>query len=386
MEEKMMILKMLEEGKITAEEAYKLMESLDKTKGADSDTNRTSKAEQSNFSDKLDDTINKFSKKAEKFADKFGPDFISKVESVSTDFANAAVKFADKIVNYINSGFNNSDVYKSITKNYSFPLGADDKVKLIIRTQNVSITTNCTDASEVSMEMKLKCLFENPDIDSFISTKYENGVIYLQTDFPIRTWGSMIINLPKNVEVIEAETSNSKCVLEGFKGEALYCTTSNGKIELKNCHAGELKARTNNSKIYVYGLKSDKAEIHTSNSNIEIENSILGKLMSDTSNGTITLNGFDSPDMGEASYKLHTSNGRIIIYLPKNSSSGYKVKARTSLGNINISNLGSSYIIDRGEGNTRAEATITSTNYESFSKRLFIEASTSNSSINIMDV
>jgi len=385
MEEKIMILKMLEEGKITSEEALKLLESLEKTNRTDSAANRTDKAEENDFTDKFEDKINKFSKKAEKFADKFGPDFIAKVESVSTDFANAAVKFADKIVNYINSGFNNSDVYKSITKNYNFPIGADEKVKLIIRTQNVSINTNYTDASEVSMEMKLKFFFEEPDIDTFISTKYENGVVYLHTDFPIRTWGSMTINLPKNVEAIEAETSNSKCIFDGFKGKALYCTTSNGKIELMNCYAAELAARTNNSKIYVYDSKSDKAEIHTSNSNIEIENSAFGKLTSDTSNGTITLNRFDCPDIGEASYKLRTSNGKINIYLPKNSSSGYKIKARTSLGNINISNLDSSYVIDRGEGNMRAEASITSTNYESFSKRIYIEASTSNSSINIIN-
>lgn len=383
MEEKIMILKMLEEGKITSEEALKLLESVEKAKLSDSDTIKMNKTEQSNSSDKFNDTINKFSKKAEKFADKFGPDFIAKVESISTDFANAAVKFADKIVNYINSGFNNSDVYKTITKNYCFPLGTDENVKLIIRTQNLSITTNYTDTSEVTMEMKLNFLFESTDIDSFISAKYENGVIYLHTDFPIRTWGSLIINLPKNVEVMEVETGNSKCILEGFRGKVLNCSTSNGKIELKDCHASELKARTNNSKIYVYGLKSDKAEIHTSNSNIEIENSFFGKLVSNTSNGSITLSRFDSPDIGEALYMLHTSNGKIKINLPKNNSSGYKIKARTSLGNINISDLGSSYIIDRGEGNIKAEAAITSTDYESFSKRLFIEASTSNSSINI---
>lgn len=401
MDEKMMILKMLEEGRITSEEALKLLESLEKTNATDSDTIKTDKTEHNNYNDKFNEKnekfneknekfnekfnekMNKFSKKAEQFADKFGPDFISKVESVSSDFAEAAVRFADKIVNYINSGFNSTDIYKTATKNFNFPVCGDELVKVVIKTQNLSVTTDYTDSSEITMDMNLKLLFEEEEIDKYIFTKVENGVIYLYTDFPIRTWGSLAISLPKNAEAIEIETSNSKCMLENFKGKILHCTSSNGRIEIKGCEAEDLNARTNNGRINIFDTKCHKAEIHTSNGNIEIERSFFDRLMSDTSNGSISLYNFDCISDGEASYTLQTSNGKIKINLPKNNGSGYKINARTSLGNINISNLDSTYIIDRGHGNIKAEAAIASSGYESYAKKLNIEATTSNSSINI---
>jgi len=380
-EEKIMILKMLEEGKITSEEALKLLESIEKT-GI-----KTDKADQINYdenlNEKFNEKINKFTKKAEKFADKFGPDFISKIESVSSDFADAAVKFADKMVNYINSGFSNSDIYKTATKNFCFPINDNDIGKLVIKTQNLSVTTDYTDSNEITMDMKVKLLFEEENVDKFIFTKTENGVIYLYTDFPIRTWGSLAISLPRSIENLEIETSNSKCILENFKGKILHCSTSNGKIEINGCQIEDLNAITSNSKINIFDSSSHKAKIHTSNSNIEIKNSFFDDFISYTSNGSINLSNFDCLSGGEASYMLQTSNGKIKIQLPKNNSSGYKIKARTSLGNINTSNLDSSFIINKGHENIKAEADIVSNGYESFSKKLCIEASTSNSSINI---
>ncbi|MDD4834267.1 MAG: DUF4097 family beta strand repeat-containing protein, partial [Lutispora sp.] len=116
---------------------------------------------------------------------------------------------------------------------------------------------------------------------------------------------------------------------------------------------------------------------------IELDNSAFDKLKSNTSNGSIYLNRFDSINDGEAEYMLQTSNGKIKITLPKNNSSGYSINARTSLGNINIPELEPNYIINRKNGNMRAEASVISSNFETFAKKILIEAVTSNSSINI---
>lgn len=383
MEEKIMILKMLEEGKITSEEALKLLNSVEKPKAEEKNSYKDFKTEQSSPNVKFNDTINKFSKKAEEFADKFGPDFVSRVESVSSDFAEAAVKFADKVVNYVSTGFNNSDIYKTITKNYTFPIESNENIKVILSAQNLAVLASPSDSSEVSMNIKLNFLFEAADIDKYLSARFENGVIYLNTDFPVRTWGTLEIKLPANIGSFEIETSNSKCIIQDLKGEYLHCNTSNGKIEVKGCQWQRLNARTNNSKILISDTKAIYAAVDTSNSNIELDHSSFDRLKSSTSNGGINLTHFDLIDTTDAEYMLQTSNGKIKIILPKNNSSAFKINARTTLGNINISELDSSYIIDRRNGNMKGEAFITSSGYEACTKKILIEASTSNSSINI---
>ena len=59
---KMMILKMLEEGKINSEEAIKLLESLERTDHSGYKASKNSKDEQTDSTTKFNDTINKFSK------------------------------------------------------------------------------------------------------------------------------------------------------------------------------------------------------------------------------------------------------------------------------------------------------------------------------------
>lgn len=384
MEEKMMILKMLEEGKITSDEALRLLDSLENKNTKDKNNFKEFKSEPNHSNAKFNDTINKFSKKAEEFADKFGPDFVSKVESISGDFADAAVKFADKVVSYINSSFSNTDIYKTVSKNYSFPIEGSEKVKVMLRTQNLAVTAGSTDSSEVSLNMKLNVLFENADdIGKYISARYENGVIYVSTDLPVRTWGTLEIKLPKAFENLEVETSNSKCIVEGLMGTALHCNTSNGKIEIRDCEWEKLNAKTNNSKILILNTKAQYASADTSNSSIELDNSSFDRLKSTTSNGSINLAHFNSIKSAEAEYMLQTTNGKIRINIPKNSNSGYKINARTTIGNINISELESSYLIERKTGSMNAQASIITSNYDNCPGRISIEAVTSNSSINI---
>lgn len=379
MEEKILILKMLEEGKITSEEALKLLESLGK------DNEERNYEEKNTPDSKLNDTINKFSKKAEKFAEKIGPDFISRVENVSTDFADAAVKFADKMVGFFSNGFSNADIYKTVSKNFSFPINNPEKLRIILKTQNLAITANASDTSEVSLNMKLNLLDEITDVDKHITALAEDDIINIETNFPSKVWGKLEIRVPKNMEIFQIESSNSKCSIEDLKAKSLYCNTSNGKIEFLNCSCQTLQAKTNNGKIIMSHSQATCATLDTSNGGIEMENSCFDKLKSYTSNGNIYLSHFYSINPGEAVYDLQTTNGKIKITLDKDSNIAYKINADTTLGNINISDLEPSYIIDRNNSNMKASASVVSGFYNNAENKMFIEAATTNASINIIN-
>lgn len=376
MEEKLIILRMLEEGKITSEEALRLLEPLSKEQ---------KQRKNQPIDDKLNDTINKFSKKAEKFAEKIGPDFISRVESVSADFADAAVKFADKMVDFFGSGFSSNEAYKTVLRSLSFPISNQENIKVVLKTQNLTVSVDAADNQEILLDMKLNLLDGKNDIDKFIETRTEGNIIYINTQFPSKTWGKLDIKLPRNVDKFQIQTINSKCFLDNLKTSYLYCNTSNGKIEIKNCSCEKLQVMTNNGKIIISNTKALHADADTSNGNIELNNSFFDSLKSTTNNSNIYLSNFNSINAEEAKYELQTSNGKIKIGLSKDHNIAHKINANTSVGNINISELDPSYIIERDSDNMKTQVTLTSNAYQESDKKISINAMTSNSSIYIIN-
>ena len=377
MEEKVLILKMLEEGKINTEEALRLLDSLEKNKKqGPGHFNRdiTSK--------RLNETINEISKRAEKFAEKFGPDFISKVENVSNDFADAAVKFADKMVGYINSGIRNIEKYNTITKTYSFPI-TNDNISIRLNSQNIRITVDRTNLQDVTMKLVLNLFDDEVDIENYIKFETTDDLISFVTRFPVNVWGKLDISIPENINEFTVDTTNSKCRFEDIHTSVLKVLTTNGKIEFEKCNIGKLSAKTNNGKIQIEKTFASSASIATSNSGIEIRDSSFDSLNSLTSNNYISLNKITSIEAGEAQFFTETTNGRIIIVLPDSEDTAYKINAATSVGNVNMANLESSYIIEENDDNMQKETIITANNYDSSEKRILISASTTNSSVNI---
>ncbi len=381
MEERLLILKMLEEGKITAEEAMKLLETFDKK----NTSSKTYEKEKDTTAYKLNQTINEFSKKAEKLADKLGPDFISKVENVSSDFAEAAVKFADKLVNYLGTGINSIDKYNSITKDYSFPVNNED-LKLQIKTQNIKVYTKSTNLDEIKMQLKLNLYDETLDTDKYINIESDEESLGFFTDFPSKVWGKLEVSIPNNIKEISIETTNAKCGFNDIKSCKLECTASNGKIEVDGCKADLMNLKTNNAKIQIEDTIALEAIMETTNANIEIENSSFDDLKSNTTNNGIYLMNFNSIRDGESNYDLQTTNGKIRIALPKAeiNETAYKINAKTSLGSIHIVQLDPSYNVDKYDGNMKEEATITGPNFEKAEKKIKISAATTNSSITVL--
>ncbi len=370
-----MILKMLEEGKITADQAMKLLESIDAgDKSYINDEEKTSNS-------RINRKINEFSKTAEKIADKFGPEFISRVENVSSDFADAALKFADKMVSYVSGGISSFESYNTVTKKFSYPI-ENNKINVKIKTQNVKIAVKESKERDISIKLQLNLIDDADDLDNYIHSEYAEGLLNFATDFPYKIWGKLEILVPEGVDALIIETSNSKCQFDNIHGEKLSCITTNGKIEITECFFGKIHGETNNAKIQIVKTESSEAILDTSNAGIELNNSYFNKLKSHTSNGSIMLTNSQAQEPGEANYELITSNGKISIDLYQNDDQAYKVKARTSLGNINLSQL-SSYYVERNDTNMQSEVVITSKNYEYAENRMIINAATTNSSINI---
>lgn len=403
MEEKMMILNMLQEGKITAEEAAKLLEAIEKGKANDADyANRRNNL-------KLDEKMNKLGEKASKLAEqftekanklaeqftenvnnnkgkindaeRFASDFSKRMEVVGSEIAESAVKFADRLVSQLGGIFDVSGEKCKITSNYIYPVTGTPNIN--IDTHNFTVKVNTTDTQNIALNMYVNSDILDISIDEFFKADINGDSFSFTTNFPGRTWGNIELLVPKTVGELNITTENAKCELNDLFYDVLKCRTSNAKITCSNCHGKTAEAVTNNGKISLEDFSARAAVMHTSNSKLELERCKLDTLEAMTSNGAIQLFGIGKLEAAEARYDLNTSNGRIAIELDKNEDYGYMVDAYTSLGGIHITLPEMSYFVDKKSSSIKSTAMVKSTNFDSAENKVFIKANTSNAAISI---
>ncbi|MDF2590601.1 MAG: hypothetical protein K0S75_67 [Clostridia bacterium] len=390
MEEKMLILKMLQEGKITAEEAHKLLESIDtNTSSFESDARKYEKRfeekmqglhqKASKVAEKLGNSLNNGAEKFGSNSEKFGDDFAKRMESFGNDIADSAVKFSDKLVNYLGNFIDMGNDKYQYNKNYMYPLS--DNTELSIETSNFAVIVSPTTESDLMINLYINSSTPNLVLDEFLRVDQVNNKFSFKTQFPSRTWGKIEVLVPKHLSSLNIVTTNGKCELSDITADYFMPSTSNGRISLLNCQSKSVKASTSNGKIIVSGTSSEIADFTTSNGKIEIEDCKFDKLDAKTSNGAILLDGIYKVNSKEGNYNLRTSNGKITISLNNSDTCGYMIDATTSVGNISVDLPQLNYFIDKKSFSMQSVAQVKSSNFDSIEDKIFINTHTSNSSI-----
>lgn len=416
MEEKMLILKMLEEGKITADEALKLLAALEKTDTnttpSDSKINEIKDELTTKLNDmKIDEKLNKFSEKASKLAENFGEkagklagqigesinsekitnnterfaeEFSKRIESLGQDIAESAAKFANTLGGQLCNLFDYTyDKYK-YSSVYTYP--ADEGTSVFVKTSNFNIRVNPGDTKEIII--KIFANSDSPDltIDKYFKTISEEKAYTFSTEFPKRTWGRIEITIPKEMDILNFCTENAKCDINGIGARLLSCTTANGKVLLTKCTAEEIKLLTDNERIVLDEVSARTANIRTSNSKIVIDDSRLDNIDAKTSNASIIMNASRKGDSLSSNYILNTSNGKIDIELVEAEDFEYMVDAHTTISNIDVQLKNLTYTMDKHGMGTQNTAQIKSENFDTASNRITIKANTSNAAIHIKNI
>lgn len=177
-EEKILILKMLEEGKINSEEAARLIEAVEPVnKGAQSDNTANSSRQQKkvNFSDevsKVKDKLNDWKKDLknnynQKDFDRTIEEFSTKAEKVGRTLANTTIGIADKVVDFVSSfvdtnSFNIFGKYKAVEK--SFETGdIAEGMTLDVEGVNGNILVKKHMDNKVIIKSTIRSPYENAD-------------------------------------------------------------------------------------------------------------------------------------------------------------------------------------------------------------------------------
>lgn len=416
MEEKMLILKMLQEGKITTEDAVKLLDALEKSgtsaTGSNSKINEFKDELTAKLNEmKIDERLNKFGEKASKIAEtlgekagklagqlgeninpekigsnteKFTEEFTKRMESLGQDIAESASKIADTFASQLDGLFESSFEKYRYNSSYTYPMS--ESFNVYINTSNFSLKVFSGDTNEMKVSIFANSNTPQLAVDEYFKVITEDGNYRLSTEFPGRTRGRIELQLPKGIEVLSVSTDNARCEFIGLDTQKLSCSTSNGKVSLADCSGEEIEVLTDNEKLILSNVTARAAIIRTSNSKISMEGCHLDNIDARTSNGAILVDTSRKGESISSNYIFTTSNGKIDLGTSASEGLEYMVDAHTTMGSIDVNLANLTYSMDKKNIGMQSTAEIKSENFDTVSDKMTIKAVTSNAPISIYQV
>lgn len=398
-EEKLLILKMLEEGKISSDEAAKLLEAVE---GSGSGTGREEGSpkqhRQVNFQfevekvkEKMQDWKKEFKQNIKGYKegefDKTVEDFVDKAEKLGKNLATTTYGVLDKMVDFVGSfidtnAFNVFGSYK--VEDRSFEWIAAEGMDIDIEGTNGSIIVKKHDDNKIIVKSKVRSPQNNADEIL--------GLIQDECKFSIKINKAVNVSVTHEIYIpaikfknIKFSTTNGKIYVEDTISEDFQCSTKNAHIEIMGVNSNNIKLSTKNARIQASYLISKTIEIDTTNATLDIKHIKAEKIKAVSTNGRLLAENIKNPEeIKVIDIYFKTSNAWIKINMNDMNSNGYKVKAQTSNGGINLlipqiiyNNLGK-----QGLGGATVEAE--SVNFNDAEHKVYITAETANGYIEIV--
>lgn len=397
-EEKMMILKMLQEGRINSEEAAKLLEALESKKEPQQENKGFSAPKPPrNYYDevaKVRERINEFRRDLSKNYnqndfDKMVDELSAKAEKFGKNVATAAFGIADKVADFVGSIIDTGafKVFGScVTEEEQFEAAAAEGMNIELQATNGQITVKKHEEDKILITAKIRTPQENAK--GALAFSNENGTVAVKLAKP-DTYNLSVsydVLLPAvRFNQIALETKNGKIYVEDVVSEEFVSVTKNGAIDLTGITSSRIAAETKNAKVIANYVIGRDVNVGTSNATIDIKNLKAVRLTSVTSNGKILLDNvqnYDNENVAELSLK--TSNANIKVNMNDSEDKGYKVKAQTSNGDINLLIPNLLYRNAMRADRFGRQADAETENYASAAQKVNVSAETSNGYIEII--
>lgn len=314
-EEILMILKMVQDGKITNEDAAKLIEAIEGKKNTGSNRNESREKKKSG-------SKTSFEEKMENMAEGLENMVSDVVDSTEKAFRN----FPD--INFGN-WFNN-------TEKRHFSYKATEGMKLDITTKNGSIRVHPSDNGKINAVFSISAK-RDADIDEVMKTisidhtdeKLEinasgvDGGVSIELRIPLIDYGNVVLKTKNgslrcgtvNASDLELLTKNGSLKVEGAKSPTIKAITKNGSIACSDCESEKVGLNTTNGSVGVYDSTCTLLDLNTTNGSIKCIASKSDNIEANTSNASIRMEDF-GPRGQNGIMNLKTSNGNIRIQLP----------------------------------------------------------------------
>lgn len=386
-EEKMFVLKMLEEGKISSEEAARLIEAIEPQKRTSDGDSGFRQQKKPNFTDevsKVKDRLNEWKKEfkknySQKDFDRAVEEFSSKAEKVGKNIAYTTIGVADKLVDFVSSfvdtnSFNVFGKYKAIDKSFIVD-NVNEGMELSIEAINGHILLKKHMENKIIIRSTVKSPEDNAD--QILDFNQGDNIVTLKCNKIGNISISHEIFLPavkfKNINLV---TKNGKIYVEDSLAENFEAVTSNSNVDLMGVTSDKISVSTKNGRIHFGYIIGKDINVNTDNSVIEIKHIKTGSLNAVTRNGRILLENVHNYQ-GESTINMNlkTSHAGIKVNMNDMDKKGYKVKGQTTNGEINLLIPEMTYRnISKQMSNNFVEAE--SNGYDSYESKVNINAET----------
>ncbi len=360
-EEKIMILTMLEEGKITSEEAIKLLEALE-------DETFHKEEKSSNFKNK----------KEEKYNFK---ETLNSLEDIGSDIGNVLSSMFDGLMD-IGSSLPFKYNYETTTTTLDMSLADIENPSLDLRAINGEI--NLRPSKDENLSINVICQYKKGLLignEPYFNFNKVNDKIIFSPNYNRDISIKLDVFVPeRSYNEIKLNTSNGKIEINNANSNIIKAYTTNSNIILENIKSKDIDAKTGNSKIILNNITSDNIVCKTSNSTIDVKLINAAHIFLLTSNGKILLNQINTSTAKDIN--LTTSNNSIIAEI----NGVDKVSLfdlETSMGNIDLDIKDLIYTVNKQINLGLKKIVAHNENYDSSKDHLNFVASTSNGSINI---
>ncbi len=384
--DKLLILKMLEEKKITAEEAAKLLESVGGGKATkkvynhDNNTNRPNSQE----GQSIDDFTSDMAKKFDNLAKDLEPKIHSLTKVIAQKTADAADKLSKTLQNYQESEIKTPPPRTAPPRPETRTYGpgkektfemvvSGNENQLNLSSLNGDVFIKGYNGDKITLKLFYKSRKNSDDIE-FVKLSNKYLLNYNEDDFETV---SLDIFLPEKLfSNLIIDTNNGKISVSTVVCEYLIINNLNGSTALKDINCQNMKIDCNNNNLSLENIKGKIAKVENYNGSLNLTNLDVEKVKIDSFNCNINANIETYNLFEEYVWEIEASNGKIGFNLPSRNNIGYYINARTSLNNVKVGIVGLSYL-----ANSANFIEARSINYDSVSKRILLRMETSNAPI-----
>ncbi|MFR9302162.1 MAG: SHOCT-like domain-containing protein [Fenollaria massiliensis] len=322
-EEKIMILKMLKDGKISEDEALKLLDAIGEKKGEKAYKPNKKRNEIHIEADDYD-----VFDASDKFASKIS-NFVNKIVSKSLQTAEEGMRNGRV---YANFSFDDSKSFKN--KKFAtlkLDLDKNKKYNLIINNTNekIEILPSSSDQIEVYGKIYYTNKKDIPENYEFINCFIDDKEILIEPNYSELTKKDFAVSLKvlvpaQDFATVKASTSNDKIKLDSIICDELYLTTSNDYIKIEDSIIGKSELKTTNDSVKIKDSKFSDLLINTTNAEITLNNTPFVNLEAHTTNAYVDVKDiFNSAE----NIIVTNSNGPVTLEL-ENVSKNVKLNLR----------------------------------------------------------
>lgn len=322
-EEQRIVLRMLEEGKITAQEAEALLKAL--SEGA-KHAEREPKAQ-------TDPWVR---------VEKMGEDFASKVELAAERFSRSIEhNLGDKLsrlpkvlarIPFLGQG--ESQEFTSIVRG---TVGAGEVIPIQIINASGSVHVQGWDEEEYQLTVVQRLRGGDQELPSsrLFALDWEDGVERADLRLSVPTLGDASVSLhlmvPERKYDIELESQNGSLRLENLNAAQVRICTVNGTARLYTLRADSISGEGGNGACEMKDVAAKAIDYRLGNGSYRLAIS-ASEVDLVTTNGSVNVRVLDVE--GQSHYGLRTTNGTISVSLPARTDLGLDLDLQTSVGRI----------------------------------------------------